>query len=357
VACLIHFFPTFSRDAKDSPFAQELVALNVPHRLFAGEVILRYRSRIWLLLLGWPKVAYFGLASSLKSLILSRPYPDAVVVGSHIEALIFGLFRALRRRRKPTIVLLGFIMTSRSGALLNRIRGTYFDFVFSIVDQVICHSTLEVERYTARFISSRAKFVYIPYGLYISGREGRLQPAAALPGRRAYFLAAGRSGRDYATLFEAVEPLAIDLHVVCDSENSLAGLRIPPNVTVLRDCYDDAYVNELRNALFVAIPLGVNDISAGQMVLIQAMAFAKPTIVTRTTTVEEYVADGEQSLLVAQGSVPEFREAINKLLGDSQLAARLAANALDAFEQKFCMRVYVQNLVASVALSDESSTS
>jgi glycosyltransferase involved in cell wall biosynthesis len=84
------------------------------------------------------------------------------------------------------------------------------------------------------------------------------------------------------------------------------------------------------------------------MVLIQAMAFGKPTIVTRTATVEEYVSDGDESLLVAKGSVSEFRAAIIKLLGDKELAARMASISVISFESKFCMKAYVQNLVASI---------
>ena len=350
-ANLIHFFPTFSKDAKNSPFAEELVSLGVPHQLFPGEVVLRYQSRIWLVLVGWPKMAWFALNSAIRSLILSKPYPDIVVVGSHIEALVFGLFRALLLRKKPEIVLLGFILTARRNALINRMRKAYFRLVFFMVDTVICHSALEVGRYTNLFnaSSARARFAYIPYGLHIAGRDLEMQSQnQKVPGKRPYVLTAGRSGRDYATLFEAIAPLDIDLHVVCDSQNALAELKIPSNVSILRECYDQAYVEELRNALFVVVPLGVNDISAGQMVLIQAMAFAKPTIITRTATVEEYVSDGEQALLVTQGSVTELRAAIHRLSNDAKLAAYLASNAVIAFEKSFCMKAYVRNLVAEV---------
>ena len=299
-----------------------------------------------MLFFGWPKMGWFALKSAIRSLILSKPYPDTVVIGSHIEALIFGLFRTLLLRKKPEIVWLGFILTSRRNPLIDRMRGMYIGFVFSIVDKVICHSTLEVERYTKQFKNSRAKFVHIPYGLHLAGREERMALGETVSSKRPYILAAGRSGRDYATLFEAIEPLTIDLHVVCDSENALAGLHIPANATLLRKCYGGAYVDELSNSLFVVIPLGVNDISAGQMVLIQAMAFAKPTIITRTATVEEYVSDGEQSLLVTQGSVTELRAAISRLVNDSELAAHLASNAVAAFEKNYCMKAFVQNLVA-----------
>lgn len=344
---MIHFFPTFSKDASDSPFARELRALGVPHRLFSGEVILRYRNRIWLLLLGWPKVIGFAFKSVIRSLILSRPYPDTVVVGSHIEALVFSFVRALMLRRKPEIVLLGFIYTSRRSPFANFLRSLYFRFVFSIIDKVICHSGLEMERYRRLFPRARAQFVYIPYGLHIHGRD---TPASAVDAAaKPYILTAGRSGRDYATLFEAVAPLPIELHVVCDSANALAGLNIPPNVKVLRNCYDTDYVEQIRKARFVVVPLGVNDISAGQMVLIQAMAFAKPTVITRTATVEEYVTDGEQSLLVAQSDAAAMREAIQRLLADPALVERLAANAVATYEARFCMHAFVRHLVESVA--------
>lgn len=343
---MIHFFPTFSNDARRSPFAQELTAQGVPHRLFSGEVILRYRRRIWLLMWGWPKMTAFALKSAIHSLILSHPHPTTVVIGSHIEVIVFGLFRTLLLRKNLEIVWLGFIYTKRKSMLINRMRKLYFGFIFSIVDKAICHSSLEVKRYSSLFKNSRTRFIYIPYGMHIAGREDLMAAKKTNSGKQPYVLAAGRSGRDYATLFKAIESLDVDLHVVCDSENPIAGLPIPSNVSILRRCYGGSYLDELNNSLFVVIPLAVNDISAGQMVLIQAMAFAKATIITRTASVEEYVADGEQSLLVSQASVTELRDAIEKLLIDRNLATKLGANAIASFEKSYCMKAFVRNLAA-----------
>ena len=87
------------------------------------------------------------------------------------------------------------------------------------------------------------------------------------------------------------------------------------------------------------------------MVLIQAMAFAKPTIITRTPSVEEYVEDGVQSLLVTQGSVTEWQAAIRKLLQDKELACHLATNAAATYENKYCMKAFVKNLAACFQLT------
>lgn len=339
---MLHFFPTFGADVSDSPFARELRGLGVDHRLFGQELLLRYRSRLWLVFLGWPRLAAFAMRSALRSLLLSRPQPTTVVLGSHFEVLAFGALRALGISRGTRIVLLGFILTSRRSGLANRARQAYFGFVFNVADTVICHSRGEVDRYRGLFARCRARFVYMPFGLHIAGREA---PAPPRHDGRPYILSAGRSGRDYRTLFEAVEGLDIELHVVCDLQSAVADLRVPRNVTVLRGCYDDAYVEELRQCEFVVIPLGVSDISAGQMVLVQAMAFAKATVITATPSVAEYVRHGVESMLVAQGDAAQLRAAIGLLLVDPELRAGLAARASRAFDERFSMRAYVRHLV------------
>jgi glycosyltransferase involved in cell wall biosynthesis len=341
---VIHFFPTYTKDGTRSPFALGLKELGVEYRLFADDVRFRYHSRLKLLFVGWPKLAWFALRAAIRSLITSRTHPEAVVLGSDIEVLVFAPLRALFSRRTQ-IVLLGFILTPRPHPLQNRLRLLYFRFVMSFVDKVICHSKKERERYSELFANGRTEVVYIPHGTHIHGREV-LPEASTSP----YILTAGRSGRDYGTLFEAMAGLPIDLHVVCDNDKPLAGLTIPPNVKVLRNCYDGDYVEQLKNARFVVVPLGVADISAGQMVLLQAMAFNKATVITRTLTVEDYVSDGNEALLVPQGDATAMRAAIARLLDDAPYTAQMADRAIAAFDNRFDMKAFVRNVVTAVRL-------
>jgi glycosyltransferase involved in cell wall biosynthesis len=341
---MIHFTVTYTEDASDTPFAHELRASGIPHRLLCGKVLMRYRNRLWLLLVGWPRLLLFALSAAWTSLVRGAPRAQTVVLGSDIEVLVYGLLRALLRRREPRIVLVGFIYTLRKNGLVNRLRRRYFSVVLAQVDRVICHSAMEVTRYEQLFGGARGKFVHIAHGLHIHGRdETPARPASV--GARPYLLSAGRSGRDYQTLFAAMAELPIDLHVVCDSDSMLAGLAVPANVQILRNCYDGDYVEQLRHAELVVVPLGVNDISAGQMVVIQAMAFGKPTVVTDTPTIREYVTHGEHALLVRQGDVAELRAAISWLLQDRAMARRLSANAVQTFDEQFCMRAFVRRLL------------
>ncbi|TWI64346.1 glycosyltransferase involved in cell wall biosynthesis [Pseudoduganella lurida] len=339
---MIHFFPTYTKDGTRSPFALGLQELGVDYRLFADDVRFRYRSRLKLLFVGWPKLAWFALRAGIRSLVTSRTRPEAVVLGSDIEVLIFAPLRALFSRRTQ-IVLLGFILTPRTTPLANRLRLAYFRCVMAFVDKLICHSSTERERYRALFANGRTEVFYIPHGTHIHGREEAPAPAA-----EPYILTAGRSGRDYGTLFAAVDGLPVALHVVCDSDAPLAGLHVPANVTVLRQCYDGDYVEQLKNARFVVVPLGVADISAGQMVLLQAMAFHKAAVITHTLTVADYATDGVEALLVPQGDATAMRAAIVRLLDDPAYTAQMADRAMAAFDERFCMKAFVRNLVAAI---------
>lgn len=347
---MIHFVLTFSNDARKSPFAQAISALGVDYRIFSEKILLRYRYRIWLLLAGWPKLVWFAVRMAWCSMIRSNPPPSVVVVGTHIEALIFGFFLVFKPKRRPSLYLLGFIFTSRNNKIIDLLRKIYFTIVFSFLAGVICHSTKEQEDYSRIFKRSRTRFIFVPYGLHLHGYE-EYANGSQLPLNsplKHYAFSAGRSGRDYKTLFEAFASIDMPLHVVCDSEAALMGCKQKGKIEIFRSCYDDCYFNQLKEANLVVVPLAVDDISAGQMVMIQAMAFHKPIILTRTPTITDYVKHAEEAYLIPPGD-PDALAAAVKLLNDNpDLAAQLANRAYQAYITNYSMPAYVKHIVSAV---------
>jgi glycosyltransferase involved in cell wall biosynthesis len=340
---VIHFLITWSNDPSQSPLAQALRDLGVPHRLIAGEVLLRYRHRVWLLLVGLPRLLRFALRSAWRSLVRERQHPDAVVAGSHLEAMVFALaVRLLRRRTR--VYLLGFIFTRRANAWVDRLRRAYFG--------VFCHSTLEAHRYDALFPAATGKFVFVPYGLHIDGYD---RPSTVVDVAAGPALSAGRSGRDYPLLTRVFADSGRPLRIVCDAERTLAGCIAAPNITILRHCYDDDYVRELRGAGVVVVPLAVDDISAGQMVILQAMAYRKPIIATRTAAIDDYLTDGVNALLVPPGDGSALQAALDQLATDPALATRLRDQASVTYVTRHSMRAFVQHVVQAVNLLEASS--
>lgn len=345
---MIHFFPTFSRDAVSTPFGDALRESGVEHRIFAAAVAKHYRSRLGLLFRTIPALAGNAARSAIRSFGPGRRAPDTVVVGSDIEVLVFALARLLLLRRGPRIVLASFIFTLRGRPRLDAIRHAYVRFVLARTDLAVVHSRLEVERYADRFAGAGTRFAFIPWGTTITGLEAMIAEMRDLPGSGAV-VAAGKSGRDYRTLFAAMAGVDAELRVICDYVGALPARPAGARVTVLTHCYYSDYFRELLQAAIVVIPLAVLDISAGQMVLIEAMGLGCAIIVTDTPTIRDYVADGEDAVLVPCGDVRALQAAMLRLLGDPALRLRLAANARAAYDAKYSTRRHIEQLLAAIA--------
>jgi glycosyltransferase involved in cell wall biosynthesis len=315
-------------------------------------VTLRYRSAAGLLFSVYPRLFLFALRGAVQSLLLSRPAPDAALIGTDVEALVFGLARLLLRRR-TLIVFETFIVTPRKARLADAIYRRYFALIASLVDVAICHSRAEAAHYATLFAGSKARFAVVPFGTTVNGRERLVQEAAQLADDARAIVTAGRSGRDYPTLAAAIDGLACRLQIVCDIAAPVEALLATPQISILRDRFDEAYLRTLAEALFVVVPLAVDDVSAGQMVLLQAAALGRAVIITRTATTSDYATDGEDALLVDRGNVVQMREAVQSLLADAGLRNRLGANAAARFDRQHSTEAYVRNLAGAIAGSKQ----
>jgi glycosyltransferase involved in cell wall biosynthesis len=344
---MLHFFPNYAKDVADHPFARELRRSNVPHRFFNAYVDRNYKTVFGCFLRVYPNLAWVAFRCSVRSLLLSRPRPAACIVRSDIEALIFGALRWLLRLR-TLIVFETLIVTPRRTPLLDALYQRYFRLILSLIDVGICHSTAEVTRYARAFPGVRCRFVFVPYGTTVTDREKLIAAYAAKGGDTGEIVTAGRSSRDYATLAAAIRGLPCRLRIICDVPAPVAGIERSDQITIDRDCVGWSYIEALADALFVVVPLSVDELSAGQMVLLQASALAKAVIITRTSTTPEYATDGDDALLVDRGDETQMRQAIRRLLEDRSLRDSIAAKASQRFEREHSTEAYVRKLVAAV---------
>ncbi|MBV8469358.1 MAG: glycosyltransferase family 4 protein [Burkholderiaceae bacterium] len=342
---MLHYFVHFSENPQDSPLGNELLRSGIEYRLFGWKPSFKYNNRIQLIFMGWIPLIFKAIRAALSSLFELKPRPEAVIVGTHIEAFFFGLSSCLLpKRKRPSITWVGFIYTARSSLLVRQLRWIYFSAIFRMIDKVVCHSLLEKEMNGQIFKQSRNKFIHMPYGMYVTGEEQK-QPSERLSGgSRIKIMAAGRSGRDYKSLVEAVRGEEFDVRIVCDYHAPLSGIDLPSNVRVLDHCYGDDYLHELASADIVVVPLAVDDISAGQMVMLQAMAYAKPVVVTDTPTIREYVTPGRDCVVYPKGDAAALKLEIRRVIQDSALRLTLAHGGKAAYQEKYSMASYVRNL-------------
>lgn len=233
-------------------------------------------------------------------------------------------------------VMLGHHLTSRSKPWMLR----YLRHMG--ITRVLVHSRAQQRIAVKELGFSEGSVAFVPY----SADAGFWNPQAVAEER--LVVSAGREHRDYATLAAAVKDIPVRTVIAAGSLYSPdARCRLPDalpgNVSVgmrtpveLRTLYAQAQV--------VVVPLIPSDFQAGVTTILEAMAMAKPVVVTATEGQRDIISDGETGLLVPPHDDRALRETLERLLADGAERRRLGANARDAVRMHFDVPVYAATL-------------
>lgn len=165
-----------------------------------------------------------------------------------------------------------------------------------------------------------------------------------------YILAVGREQRDYQTLLQAVLGTGLKLFVVASSPWSTYQIGMEPSeeVTVLRNITYQELRTLYAKARLIVVPLFDVDYAAGVNSLLEAMAMGKPSIVSRTSGIRDYVTDDETGVYVSPGNVDELRDTILSLWEKPRELDRLGENARQVVEEGMNLDTYIDRIVQIV---------
>ncbi len=213
-------------------------------------------------------------------------------------------FRMFHVQKAPEIVLLTFIYKPKK-SFVGKVYDKFMRYIVTsgYIKYFVVFSESEKKRYANYFDVSETRFVSKTLGY-----EDKTQEVAIYTSDN-FYLAAGRSNRDYKFLLDAWGKRKEHLKIICDT---LSLKSIPNNVEILTDCYDKDFFREMAKCRAVIVPLEDTHISSGQLVIIQAMMYGKPVIVTENDTVKDYV-DNEKTGLVIKKSEEDLSAAIAAL--------------------------------------------
>jgi glycosyltransferase involved in cell wall biosynthesis len=162
-------------------------------------------------------------------------------------------------------------------------------------------------------------------------------------------LAVGKDlSRDYATVAAAVESLDVSVDFVTLPRN-LEGIRLPSNVRVLtnvpstelRDLYvraDCVVVAQRRDEFAYGSEGG------GLTTLLEGMAMERPVVATERAIFRDYVDDGVEGLVVPAEDPAAVSAAIERVLGDPELARSLGAAGRARVERAHTTRGFAAQL-------------
>jgi glycosyltransferase involved in cell wall biosynthesis len=153
-------------------------------------------------------------------------------------------------------------------------------------------------------------------------------------------------GRDFATFIEAVRDTPIPATIVT---NFVIAERLTDvgSVQVIGPLAYEDYLREMQRAEVVVSPTQVLAYPTGQTVLLEALALGKPTIVTRSPALDDYVTDGVDTILVEAHQPAQLRNAIEQVVADKTLRDSLSAHGRET-AGRFTERAMWSALVRSI---------
>jgi len=259
-------------------------------------------------------------------MFLNRNKYDVLITAGLRSGIILGLLQYISKKSKIPHMLLETMLDEVQNNWRWKLKFKLQKAAFKNIDRIICSAKGEIQIYSTRFKLPSEKFTFIPFHTNFPSpspkREGK-----------GYILAAGKSGRDYKTFFEAVKEQHFKAIVVSDFA-SMQGLTPPQNVEVFYNIPIERYYEILAGADVVVVPLKEKVCSTGQVVILEAMAQGKPLVVTNCLGSRDYVVDGKNGYLVGVGDDKEMREKIVLLYSNKNIATKIGdRNRKEVFEK------------------------
>lgn len=290
---------------------------------------------------GWnfEKRLKFHLSDALRT--VGRLEGDQVVLSTS-EKVALPLAGLLQLRHQPaTHIMIAHKLSSGRKTLL--LKAWPLQKTFRMV---ICVSRMQVTHAIERLQvpAEQVNFVYDKVDHYF------FRPQKKVKGD--YVLAVGQEQRDYATLLKALQGTGLPLVLVPSSRwarqnreqvkvdgqdvQVASGLSYPD----LRALYAGARV--------VVNPLFEVDYAAGVNSTLEAMAMARPLIISQTRGMADYVFPGQTAVTVPVGDSFALREAVLSLWGDCAERQRVGENGRQLVEERMNLDIYVRRIAEIV---------
>jgi glycosyltransferase involved in cell wall biosynthesis len=157
-----------------------------------------------------------------------------------------------------------------------------------------------------------------------------------------YICAIGSQGRDYATLFAAIQKLPeIKLVAVCN-QDSIRDLLIPSNVEIRTNIPLADANHILANSMFMVLPLRDSQVPCGHVTLVSCMFLKKAMVVTNSAGVHDYIKADDTGVFCEPKNPDDLAKKIQMLWDDQDKRKRIALNGL-GFAQTHCSEKTVIN--------------
>jgi glycosyltransferase involved in cell wall biosynthesis len=318
-----------------------------PGRFWGDNTILvgPHKPPAWLLRLAGKRWAYnlTGLLAGLR-LFGRRRHCQGVVTDGGSSGMLFAWLQALCPWGRKPHVLVDCLWELPQAPLRAWFKRLRLRLASHSVHRFVVWASHETEDFARAFGLPKWQLEYVPFHHTMSDYTYEIRDDG-------YLFAGGNSDRDYRTLIEAVRPLDVPAWIALTQRDLLAGVEVPPHVRV-EATTPDGFRQAMAGAKLIVVPMRKGTLrSGGQQTCLNAMLLGKPTIAVGRRWGVDFIADGEDGLLVDYEDPQSLRRAIRWVLDHPEAARRMGERARERaawFTTERCMRT-VHNLVTDTA--------
>jgi len=163
-----------------------------------------------------------------------------------------------------------------------------------------------------------------------------------------YILSAGAdTQRDFQLLLQVAKlHPGVSFRVITSPHHAATFTDVPPHVQVLTHVPFAEFRNHLAGARLIVLPCHENTYSGGTTTLLQAMAMAKPVVVSQTGAIRDgyQLENNVNCRLVTPGSLAELDQAVQELCANPAACRAMGTAARKTVERHLTWDHYVQRL-------------
>jgi glycosyltransferase involved in cell wall biosynthesis len=244
---------------------------------------------------------------------------------------------------RPPLVYAAIGLPERLVELRGRLMRDLYASAFRRATTIVAYAQGEVEWLRTWLAPGGPAVLFLPFGVDVQA----FSPGAG--GNDAVdVVSVGADPRRDFDLLSAVAAHHPELRfrIVATKDRARALGTLPANITVETDLSLEQVRDSLAAARVVALPVRRNSYTGATTVLLQAMAMAKPVVVSRTEAIAEgyLLEDGVNCRLVEPGDPDAFDRVLLETLADDRAAASLGARARETVERALSWERFTEAL-------------
>lgn len=263
---------------------------------------------------------------------------DVIIATGDSAGLPLLFLKYLKVINKPII----FMTAGLAGALKGKEEtwvGKFYKRILGQANIFTAYSQVEID-FFEKEMGIKNKIKYIPLATdyeYFSLKSKTEKKIVCAVGTEA--------GRDYRTLFEAINNLPIQVEVACHPDN-IRGLKTPSNVKVHLNIPVSQVRSLYQRSLMSVVPCKERYRSSGQMVVLESAAAGLPIVASKIhglTTAFNF-QDEKEIIYSAPNNSNSMRKSIEYLLKNKKLAITLGQNASKKAKKFYTTKIMAKRL-------------